>query len=76
MTDFIRRTRHAGAQPGTWGYAECTCSHCGHQVEATVSLRASYESGEYEGTAEAEICAECLRGALRAIETKSDLSDV
>lgn len=74
MTDFIRRTRHANARPGTWGYAEVTCSHCGYQVEVTVSLRASYECGEYEATAEADICAKCLRSALTAIETRSDIT--
>jgi hypothetical protein len=76
MTDFIRRARATNAKPGTWGYAEATCSHCGDAADITISLRAYYECGEYEGTAEANICEKCLRHALRAIETRSDLSDV
>lgn len=74
MPDFIRRTRPENAKPGTWGYAEATCSHCGTAAEVTVSLHAYYESGEYEGMTEANICEKCLRGAITAIETRSDLN--
>jgi len=76
MTDFIITVRPTCAKPGTWGYAEATCSHCGAQSEKTVAFRAYYEAGDGDGgevecATQSNVCADCLRAALSAIESSS-----